>query len=134
VLLTGEPLTWHWLLLIPASILQSGFCAGLCLMVARWTAASRDVSQLVPFVMQTWRYLSGVFYSIAVFTADLDQWVRLALYANPATVYIELVRDAVMTTHSAPLWLWWYAGFWGVATVIVGFFIFYRGEESYARG
>ena len=49
-------------------LLQTMFNAGLCMMVARWTAASQDVTQLIPFVMTTWRYLSGVFYSIYVFT------------------------------------------------------------------
>ena len=53
---------------IPAMLLQTMFNAGLCMMVARWTAASQDVTQLIPFVMTTWRYLSGVFYSIYVFT------------------------------------------------------------------
>ena len=51
VFLTGEPITWHWLGLIPAMLLQTMFNVGLCMMVARWTAASRDVTQLVPFVM-----------------------------------------------------------------------------------
>jgi teichoic acid transport system permease protein len=88
----------------------------------------------VPFIIQTWRYLSGVFYSIEVMTADLESWVRDLLYANPATTYIELVRDAVMTSHTAPTFLWWYAAFWGVFTLLVGFWFFFRGEESYARG
>ena len=73
-------------------LLQTMFNAGLCMMVARWTAASQDVTQLIPFVMTTWRYLSGVFYSIYVFTETAPAWVRDLLFANPATVYIELVR------------------------------------------
>ncbi|MCU0262791.1 MAG: ABC transporter permease, partial [Candidatus Nanopelagicales bacterium] len=60
VLLTGEPITWLWLLVAPVVVLQTMFNVGLCMLVARWTAASRDVTQLVPFVLQTWRYLSGV--------------------------------------------------------------------------
>jgi hypothetical protein len=39
-----------------------------------------------------------------------------------------------MTSHSAPGFLWWYAAAWGVGTLLVGFFVFYRAEESYARG
>ena len=115
-------------------IMQTMFNAGLCMMVARWTAASQDVTQLIPFVMNTWRYFSGVFYSIDVFTADPPEWVRDVLYANPATVYIELVRDSLMTSHSAPGFLWRYAAAWGVGTLLVGFVVFYRAEESYARG
>ncbi len=134
VLLTGEPLTWHCLAIIPVLFMQTLFNAGLCLMVARWTAASGDVTQLVPFVMQTWRYFSGVFYSIAVFTQGKPDWVREVMYANPATTYIELMRDAMMTSHSAPGVLWLYALAWGVGMLLVGFWVFYRAEESYARG
>jgi teichoic acid transport system permease protein len=134
VLLTGEPLSWHWLGVIPVMALQTMFNAGLCMLVARWTAASQDVTQLIPFVMTSWRYVSGVFYSIYVFTESAPAWVRDLLFANPATVYIELVRVSLMTSHSAPASLWWYAAAWGIGTLVVGFVVFHRGEESYARG
>jgi teichoic acid transport system permease protein len=134
VLATGEPLTWSWLLVIPIMGLQTVFNTGLCLLVARWTAASRDVTQLVPFVLQTWRYLSGVMFSIPVFTADLAPWIQTVLYLNPLTAYIELMRDAVMTSYSAPGYLWWYATGWGVACLLIGFTVFYRAEASYSRG
>lgn len=134
VLATGEPLTWSWLLVIPIMGLQTVFNTGLCLLVARWTAASRDVTQLVPFVLQTWRYLSGVMFSIPVFTADLAPWIQTVLYLNPLTAYIELMRDAVMTSYSAPGYLWWYAAGWAVACLLIGFTVFYRAEASYSRG
>jgi teichoic acid transport system permease protein len=134
VLATGEQLTWLWIGVVPIMLMQSMFNAGLCLMVARWTAASADVTQLVPFVMHTWRYLSGVFYSIAVFTKGSPPWVRELMYANPATTYIELMRDVLMTSHLAPRILWAYALAWGVGVLLVGFFVFFRAEESYARG
>lgn len=134
VLVSGEPLSWHWLGLVPVMALQTVFNAGLAMMVARWTAASQDVTQLIPFAMTTWRYVSGVFYSIYVFTEDLDAWVRHALLANPATVYIELVRGSLMQSHPVPGYLWAYAVGWATLSLLLGFTIFYRAEESYARG
>jgi teichoic acid transport system permease protein len=134
VLLSGEPLTWSWLLVIPIVLLQTVFNTGLCMLVARWTAASRDVTQLVPFVLQTWRYLSGVMFSIPVFTADLNPWVQKVLYLNPLTSYIELMRDVLMTSYSSPGYLWWYAVGWAIVTLVVGFLVFYRAEASYSRG
>lgn len=134
VLLTGEPLTWMWLLVVPITILQTMFNAGLCMLVARWTAASRDVTQLIPFVIQTWRYLSGVMFSIPVFTADLEPWVETVLYLNPLTEYIELMRHALLTGYPAPPELWAFATGWAVLTLVVGFAVFYRAEESYSRG
>jgi teichoic acid transport system permease protein len=135
VLLTGEPLTWMWLLVVPVMVLQTVFNAGLCLLVARWTAASRDVTQLIPFVIQTWRYLSGVMFSIPVFTADLDPWVQTVLYLNPLSDYIELMRHALLADYPAPPpWLWALAGGWALLTLVIGFAVFYRAEESYSRG
>lgn len=134
VVLTGEPITWTWLLVVPVLLMQTMFNAGLCHLVARWTAASRDVVQLVPFVMHTWRYLSGVMFSIPVFAGDLAPWVEKVLYLNPMTQYIELMRDALLTSYATPLVLWPLALVWAVTMLVVGFLVFYRAEESYARG
>lgn len=134
VLLTGEPLTWHWLGVLPILVLQTMFNVGLGMMVARWTAASRDIAQLVPFLMHTWRYLSGVMFSIAVFTADLEPWVAKVLYLNPMTEYIALMRVCLMTTYDAPGYLWAFAAGWAVLFLVVGFVVFWRAEESYSRG
>jgi teichoic acid transport system permease protein len=134
VLMTGEPVTWLWLGVVPAVLLQTVFNVGLCMLVARWTAASRDVAQLVPFVMQTWRYLSGVMFSIPIFTADLAPWVEKVMYLNPMTEYIELMRGCLLVDYSTPQYLWAFAAGWALFTLVVGFVVFYRAEESYSRG
>src|SRR5690606_1369652 len=64
VLVTGEPVTWLWLLIPVALLLQTLFNLGAALMVARIGAFVRDVNQLLPFALRTWLYASGVFYSI----------------------------------------------------------------------
>jgi teichoic acid transport system permease protein len=134
VLLTGEPITWLWLGVVPVVLMQTVFNVGLCMLVARWTAASRDVAQLVPFVMQTWRYLSGVMFSIPIFTADLEPWVEKVLYLNPMTEYIELMRACLLQGYEVPGSLWAFAAGWAVVTLVVGFVVFYRAEETYSRG
>lgn len=134
VLLTHEPITWTWLLVVPVLAMQTLFNLGLCHAVARWTAASRDVAQLVPFVMHTWRYLSGVMFSIPVFAGDLAPWVERVLYLNPMTCYIELMRDALLVTYTSPVELWPLGLAWAIVAALGGFFVFYRAEESYARG
>ncbi|MGV1005256.1 MAG: ABC transporter permease [Candidatus Nanopelagicales bacterium] len=134
VLLTGEHITFWWLAVVPILALQTLFNAGLTLLVARWTAASADVTQLIPFLMRTWRYFSGMFYSIAVFTADSPHWVREAMYANPAAAFMELMRSALMTSFSAPPRLMTYATLWAVFMAVAGIWVFHRAEESYSRG
>lgn len=102
MLLTGEPLTWHWLLVIPALGLQTLFNAGCGLAVARLGSQVNDVSQLLPFLTRTWLYASGVIFSIS--TLSVGGWVKSLLEINPAALYITLTRNALMTTErqSAP--------------------------------
>jgi teichoic acid transport system permease protein len=105
VLLSGEPITWYWLLAIPALALQALFNAGGGLVMARWGAGFDDVSQLMPFIMRTWMYLSGVLFSIQslalIHGGLLARHPRLAvaLQLNPAAVFISLVRNALLASQ-----------------------------------
>lgn len=134
VLATGEPVTAAWLLLVPILLLQTMFNLGASFFMARIGARVADVSQLLPFLMRTWLYVSGVFYSIQKFAGNAPDWVRAALDANPVGVYIELVRDALLDSHQAASTAWPYAIGWAVVSMLGGFFYFYRGEVTYGRG
>jgi teichoic acid transport system permease protein len=101
VLGTGEPLTWYWLLLIPALLMQAMFNMGAALILARVGAGAQDISQLVPFMLRVWRYFCGVMYSINSLPAELPGWAKAALSLNPAAVYISLTRYAIMATFRA---------------------------------
>jgi teichoic acid transport system permease protein len=102
MLFTGEPLTWQWLLAIPALLLQTIFNIGCGLAVARLGSQVNDVSQLLPFLTRTWLYASGVIFSIS--TLNVSGWVKSLLELNPAALYITLIRNALMLTErqSAP--------------------------------
>jgi teichoic acid transport system permease protein len=101
VLGTGEPLTWYWLLLLPALLMQAIFNVGAALIMARVGAGAQDISQLVPFLLRVWRYFCGVMYSIASLPAVLPGWAKNVLSFNPAAVYISLTRYAIMATFRA---------------------------------
>ncbi|MGB6583719.1 MAG: ABC transporter permease [Streptosporangiaceae bacterium] len=101
VLGTGEPLTWYWLLLIPALLMQAMFNMGAALILARVGAGAQDISQLVPFMLRVWRYFCGVMYSINSLPAELPGLAKAALSLNPAAVYISLTRYAIMATFRA---------------------------------
>ena len=79
VLATGEPLTLMWLTLPVVLVMQTLFTTGFALILARWGARSRDINQLLPFFTRTWRYVSGVFFSITIFTASMPAAVGTAL-------------------------------------------------------
>lgn len=137
VLVTGEPLTWRWFLVVPAVLLQSVFNAGLVMIVARLAARTTDLSQLVPFVMRIWMYASGVFYSTSLVSDHAPGIVTTALNANPAYVFISLTRHALMTSvggDDLPHHLWLKALAWALVVGVGGFVYFWKAEEEYGRG
>ena len=97
LLATGEPLTWYWLLAIPALLLQTIFNVGVGLAVARLGSNVNDFSQLLPFLMRTWLYVSGVLFNIA--TLDIARKYVAILQINPAAIYITLIREALLKTQ-----------------------------------
>jgi teichoic acid transport system permease protein len=128
---TGEPLTLMWLALPIALILQAGFIAGISLIVARWGARSRDITQLLPFFLRTWRYASGVFFSIAIFTSKFPGWVGKSLKYNPGAVYIDLIRDSLMVSIHTDIKIWIAGVIWALVFLLIGLVYFYRGERTY---
>jgi len=102
--ISGQPVTWDWLLVIPALALLTIFNAGLALFAARTGARINDFAQLLPFLMRTWLYVSGVIYSVQVFVAQHSQnhaWVTTLLQLNPAAIFITLVRNALLANQRA---------------------------------
>jgi teichoic acid transport system permease protein len=104
VLATGEPVTWYWLLVIPALLLQTIFNVGVSMLVARLGSQVNDFSQLLPFLMRTWLYLSGVLFSIQTLDIKSYRWAVTLLELNPAALYITLTRNALLQSQrlSAP--------------------------------
>jgi len=99
LLATGEPLTWYWLLAIPALMLQTLFNVGAGLLVARIGAEVNDFSQLLPFLLRTWMYASGVIFSITGLAINGHRWAIELLQINPAAVYIALMRNSLMLSQ-----------------------------------
>jgi teichoic acid transport system permease protein len=95
---TGEGISAYWLLAIPVLLLQTLFNVGCGLASARLGANVNDYSQLLPFLMRTWLYVSGVIFQIS--TLDISSHTLKAILAlNPAAVYITLMRQALMVTQ-----------------------------------
>ncbi len=100
VLATGEPLTWYWLLALPVLVLQTLFNVGSAFILARVGAGLDDVSQLLPFIVRTWMYVSGVMFSIQTMKTLIGHHLlKYLLQINPAAVYITLTRNALLTSQ-----------------------------------
>jgi teichoic acid transport system permease protein len=153
-LVKGEPFTWHWALIAAVLALQFVFNTGCALIVARLGAILTDTSQLLPFILRTWLYGSGVFYNIKYMmkahphTPGAVVWI---LTHNPPYVFIQLIRNQLITPavnpsltpaqvvqlHDAmfvPSHVWLWAVFWALAVGLGGYLYFWQGEETYGRG
>jgi teichoic acid transport system permease protein len=128
-----------WLLVAPVLILQFVFNTGLALIFARLGSKTPDLAQLMPFVLRTWMYASGVMFSIPAMLAkrDVPGWVTEVLQWNPAAVYMDLVRFAMIDGYDStylPSHVWAIAVSWALLAGVVGFVYFWKAEERYGRG
>ncbi|MFD4528185.1 ABC transporter permease [Streptomyces sp. NPDC058470] len=126
-----------WLLIVPVLALQFLFNIGLALIMARLGSKTPDLAQLMPFVMRTWMYASGVMYSIPVMLAEKPKWIADILQWNPAAIYMDLMRFALIDSYGSenlPPHVWTVAGGWAVLVAVGGFVYFWKAEERYGRG
>lgn len=133
----GSYPTLSWLLVVPALLLQFCFNTGLALVMARLGSKTPDLAQLMPFVMRTWMYASGVMFSITVMLQDKPQWIANVLQYNPAAIYMDLVRFALIDGYGAgnlPAHVWAVATAWALVVGALGFVYFWKAEERYGRG
>ena len=128
-----------WLLVVPALLLQFVFNTGLALVFARMGSKTPDLAQLMPFVLRTWMYASGVMFSIPAMLHDKDvpAWLADVLQWNPAAVYMDLIRFALIDEYGSsylPPHVWAFALGWALLAGVIGFVYFWKAEERYGRG
>jgi teichoic acid transport system permease protein len=138
LLFSGESPSWKWLLLVPSLLLQAVFNAGLAMFLARAGSKVTDLKQLMPFMMRTWLYGSGIFYSISIFTDHLGPTLGRIFLLNPLLVFASLPRELLMENppwHPMSEPEQWLIGLaWAVVALVIGFVYFWRGEKEYGRG
>ncbi|MFJ4918972.1 ABC transporter permease [Streptomyces sp. NPDC088725] len=126
-----------WVLILPALALQFLFNMGLALVMARMGSKTPDLAQLMPFVMRTWMYASGVMFSIPVMLAGKPSWIADVLQYNPVAIYMDLIRFALIDGYGSdnlPAHVWFVALAWAVFVALIGFVYFWKAEERYGRG
>lgn len=133
----GSYPSMSWLLVVPALAMQFVFNIGLALIMARWGSKTPDLAQLMPFIMRTWMYGSGVMFSISVMLKGKPAWIADVLMYNPAAIYMDLMRFALIDGYGSsnlPSHVWVAALLWAVLLGVLGFVYFWKAEERYGRG
>ncbi|MGP9538490.1 ABC transporter permease [Brachybacterium sp. AOP43-C2-M15] len=132
--IAGEvTIDWYWLLLFPAVLLMWAFSTGCAFMVARWVAMTPDLDNLLPHFMRILMYSSGVIFSIDRYLGQFS-WGWIMEY-QPVAVYLYLVRSCLLNepAYQPDGFMWLLGAVWAVLFSVVGFLIFWGGEERYGR-
>jgi len=133
VLATGESPSWTWLLVPGVLLLVLIFTAGACMIAARIVVAARDLRNFIPMVTRVLRYGSGVFFPVSVAQERFGPTVGAIVEYQPVAVYLNLARACFMGEMPMTGELWLLALGWAVVFFVVGFIVFWSGEEKYGR-
>lgn len=123
----------YWLLLFPAVLLMWIFSTGCAFMVARWVAMTPDLDNLLPHFMRILMYASGVIFSIDRYLGQFS-WGWIMEY-QPVAVYLYLVRSCLLNepAYTPDATMWVLGAVWAILFAVVGFLVFWGGEERYGR-
>ncbi|MET4135511.1 ABC transporter permease [Pseudarthrobacter sp. PvP090] len=127
----SEVISWRWLLMVPAILLQFLLNLGIGMLLAPLILRVQDFGMLLSFVMRLWMYASAVFFSEDRF--DNYPVIRTLMDFNPIFLVIKIIRDSVLYDTSPSWRTWAVLSVWALGSVAAGLFVFWRGEESYGR-
>ncbi|MFD6327626.1 ABC transporter permease, partial [Streptomyces sp. NPDC058442] len=68
---------------------------------------------------------------------NVPGWLADVLQWNPAAVYMDLVRFALIDGYGSsylPPHVWAFAVGWALLAGVIGFVYFWKAEETYGRG
>ena len=133
VLLTGEPITWLWLLFPFAVLMQWMFNTGCAYIATRAVASARDLLNVLPFVLRILLYISGVFFSVNHYVGE--GLLGTILQYQPVAVYLTIARSCLLADPPVPPspLLWAVGAGWALLFVVGGFLLFWQAEERYGR-
>lgn len=120
-----------WLLVFPILLLGFVFGNGLALFTSSLTAGMKDLKFIWPLLGRFWFYVSGVFFSVDRF--DNVFIVSFVMQANPAYVFLTMVRDVLIYETIPSLFVWVYMTIWALGMWILGAVVFWWREDDYAE-
>lgn len=111
------------LLLIPVLLLAVGFSW----FIAAWGVFIKDMTQIVPLLVQMLLFLSPVFYPVSA----VPPFLRPIYELNPLGSVIEAIRS-VMLDLPVPWFSWWTALGVGTLCACLGYLFFQHARDEFA--
>ena len=119
-------LSWAVLVFVPLfTVMATALALGLSLWLSALNVKYRDVSHVLPFLIQLWMYATPIVFPLSFVPEKYRIFVKL----NPMTGIIEGFRKGLVTSHFD----WWATSISALAIVVTlagGAFYFGRTEKS----
>jgi teichoic acid transport system permease protein len=133
-LITGEGISRRLVVLPLIIVLHTALNLGGAFIAARLNDAYSDIQQVIPFIFQLLRYVSGVMFSVDQFLATDSEYPLLGrlIALNPLVQILDLYRWALMGTTINPTRVVECAVISGLLLVF-GFRFFRANELSYGQ-
>ena len=132
IVLMGNPVTWQWLLMVPATLLMLLFGVGSSMLAARMTVQFPDLNKLLPFVFRLAFYASGIFYSVEKILAQYPVALEIMRF-NPYSAFMTLARGLLIRDYSVTPATWWLCAGWAILLPLISVVLFWRVEERHGR-
>ncbi len=131
-LLTGEGVSWRWLVLPAVVAVHSAFNLGGAFVTARLNDAYRDVQQIIPFVFRLLMYMTGVIFPVERFLTLDNAVISGIITHNPIAQLLNMYRWVFMGNPIEPMHVVW-TTLGCVGFLIVAFLYFRAAEWRYGR-
>ena len=127
-LLTGLPVTWEILWVVPISLLLLGVGFGLTTLVGVGQVYFRDLRNFLPYATRLWLYTSPILY----YASEVPDKYRFLLYVNPLGSILTAWSD-VLRFGRAPDPADLLVGLgWAVGLMTLGVLLFVSREREFA--
>jgi teichoic acid transport system permease protein len=144
---TGNPISWHWLLIVPLFALYFIFTCGVALITARLSVHWRDLNNFLPFITRFFFYTTGIFFSIEERFgprppsatepqgSEGHPWLVTLTDYQPVHEFLSIARSALLDGpfYETNTTYWLLASAWTVVLFTFGVWFFWRAEERYGR-
>lgn len=128
--LSGQDVTWKWLLYPVAIVIVFIMTTGIAMIAAAFVYRVRDAANLTPLITRMLRYISGVFFSVSAYTSGVAGFL---MEYQPVAVVLTMLRQTLLERLD-PTWSVWLTSIgWAIGLFIVGFIVFWRSEATYGR-
>lgn len=128
MVLIGDGLTWHVLLLAPFIVLQACFTLGIGMLLATMNVYFRDMSHWVEAALRIGMFVTPVFYPASAYPREFV----LLLYPNPMAQFVGIFQGLLLNHHvpffNSMLW----AALSAVAALLIGASVFAHNRRQFA--